>query len=383
MVRNDLMMITVIMILGPQTMTAQSLAFDSTNLEKYWSAGIFYDQDYTLEWYGLKKLNEDRNYTMGLGLYYSSISLGKCFVFKPEKWINKLLNHRMFSKGISLKSQPSYSLMLADGAFTPDSLPARYIITNDRPYASITYLQMNIVNSNYKPYRNYISSFSVGLLGIPVSREVQTYLHKQMNDHDTKPPRTPRGWHNQISKGGELTFAYSYAKEMLLTKKYINGVNPEKSFGLEVKHGYKYSLGYYTYLGYEVDARIGWFNARNWTYNINPLSNNDKAFLSTLGKDHIRPFELYLFQSIRPVFILYNALLNGQFRESAYKVNSAHTRHLIVEFNSGLGVGFGIDKRSSVDFKIKFSGRSPEFKLPGRLSRFHYWGGLDMIFSHN
>lgn len=244
----------------------------------YFSFGVFYDQDYTLEMLGLSNLNEDRNYTMGLGLFYSSDQLAKSPFFAPHKLLNRIFNHKeKFRTGATLTQQPSYAFMLADGAFTPDSLPAYYVIKNDRPYGSLTYIQTVISNPAFERYRNYTSTFSIGLLGIPVSREVQTYIHKKMNDNDTKNPRTPRGWGNQISNGGELTLAYRYAKEFLLTKKYINSLMPEKSVGAEFKHGYSYSVGYYTYFAYEMDMRLGLFDANNWTYTVSPLGGSDKS----------------------------------------------------------------------------------------------------------
>src|SRR5690349_3945762 len=85
----------------------------------YRAVGIFYDQDYTLEMIGLRKLNEDRNYTMGLGLYYSDPSLHHGFLFAPHRFLN-----RIFQKSFLNEASSIPAIMLANGSFTPDSLPA-------------------------------------------------------------------------------------------------------------------------------------------------------------------------------------------------------------------------------------------------------------------
>ena len=45
----------------------------------FWSIAVYYDQDYTLEQLGFKSLNEDRNYTMGLGITVTVPGLKNCF----------------------------------------------------------------------------------------------------------------------------------------------------------------------------------------------------------------------------------------------------------------------------------------------------------------
>src|SRR5687768_11926426 len=92
----------------------------------YRAFGIFYDQDYTLEMLGLGTLNEDRNYTMGLGIYYSDPSLQHSLFFKPHQWLNTV-----FRKPFLNKTNSIHAIMIANGSFTPDSLPAAYVIRND------------------------------------------------------------------------------------------------------------------------------------------------------------------------------------------------------------------------------------------------------------
>jgi hypothetical protein len=272
-------------------------------------------------------------------------------------------------------------------------LPATYIIKNDRPYGSLTYLQTVTAAVDPVKFRQCITTFSAGLIGTDLSKEVQTAIHKSMNDNDTKDPRTPRGWGNQISNGGELTLAYTVEEERLITWKQVSGEEKITYTGIELKHAWKYSLGYYTNINYAFNFRLGKIDPRNWTYRTNALGSSNKvtnpAAFNKKSESPATPyyekkktFEFYTFGSLRPVFTLYNALLNGQFRKSAYTINFNDMRHLILEFDGGAAISVPIQKRNLLEFKIRISGRSPEFKLPDRPPRWHFWGGVDLAFSH-
>jgi hypothetical protein len=353
---------------------------------RYHASGIFYDQDYTLEMIGLKKLNEDRNYTLGIGFYYSDPSLSRSFLMKPHVWLN-----RVFGKAYLNESSSIPGLLFANGSFTPDSLPAAYVIANDRPYGALTYMQTLMTYVDNEAFKSYTSSLSIGVIGTYVSREVQTAIHKAMNENDTKAPRTPRGWNNQVSTSGEPTLSYSFKKESLLTKKYIREQSATSVTAPEVKNSWQYSVGYYTYVNYGFDFRFGKIDPRHWTYVANPLSQSDKlVFSDSLMQQGLRSpdyferpktFELYLFGSVRPTFVLYNALLNGQFRKSVHVLNFQEMKHLVLEFNGGVGTTVPFTGKTTLELRFKLSGRSPEFELPGRPPRWHYWGGIDLLIS--
>ena len=109
--------------------------------KRNYSIGVYYDQDYTLEMIGLKSLNEDRNYTMGLGFHFSHPELKRLFLFEPLYFVNRLFGKKFINDRHNFLGNVQNSLMLANGSFTPDSLAADYVIYNDRPYGSLTYLQ--------------------------------------------------------------------------------------------------------------------------------------------------------------------------------------------------------------------------------------------------
>ena len=384
--------ITILCLLSFFAAFTQDEEAEEEEFPRYKAVGIFYDQDYTLEMLGLRRLNEDRNYTMGLGLYYSDPSLHHAFFFAPHRLLNRVFRKSFLNNPTSIPA-----IMIANGSFTPDSLPASYPIRNDRPYSSLTYLQTIRSYVDNNTFKTYTSSLSIGILGTYISREVQTAIHNLENENDTKNPRTPRGWNNQISAGGEPTLSYAFKKERLLTKKFVQDARLTSIPAIELKDAWQYSLGYYTSVDYEFDFRFGKIDPRHWTYMVNPLSQSNKTQFSDslmqLEKmeDHESPeinyydkpktFELYLFGSARPSFILYNALINGQFKRSVHTIGFQDMRHLVFDFDGGIATTLPAGSNKLIEFKLKISGRSPEFKLPARAPRWHYWGGVELLFS--
>jgi hypothetical protein len=356
------------------------------------SGGLFYDQDYTLQQFGLKKLNEDRNYTMGLGLYYSNDAMKDWVIYKPNDWLFETLHPKL------QKVSKFYNIMLANGSFTPDSLPAYNPIFNDRPYASLTYIQANesFLYVNGMIHRMYSVSLSAGILGSYISREVQTYIHTHSNDNDTKDPRTPRGWGNQISNGGAPTMLLGYQQDYLITKTPLynrenNQVKKVNRFGGEWKAAWRANVGWYNMVSGEVSYRFGLIDPRNWTYMTNPLgSSNTLRFASVESAgnanskpgsyyDSERKGEIYLFASIRNNIVAYNVLLSGQGGADAVNIPNNWVRHEVLDGNVGLCFSPVIHHRTVIDLKSKINFRSPEFEAPGRKPRWHYWGGIELV----
>jgi Uncharacterized protein conserved in bacteria (DUF2219). len=329
------------------------------------------------------RLDEDRNYTMGIGFFFGSNKLRQSWLMAPVKWISaQLFIHTLHQRIEAEDDKPfTYSLMLANGSFTPDNLAAPSVITNDRPYGNITYIQQNLTRVNASMTRKYAFSFIIGLLGSYVSREVKTEIHSWYNENDTKYPRTPRGWNHQISNGGGLTVALTRSNELLLTKKALKNERLGK-FNVELKHGWKYSVGYYTAAQYGFGMRLGWLDPANWTFDLNPLSNSNK-FVKENEISKRYKGEFYLIAGARPVFMLYNALLNGQFRKSDHSISFQNTRHFLFEWDLGAGGRIPFSQNTVLDIRLKMlSGRTPEFKLRGREPRTHYWGSIELILTH-
>lgn len=357
-------------------------SLSNTSLD-YFSLGLFFDQDLLVHPLGV---DEDRNYTMGLGFHFGSSRLRDSWITAPIKWMSSKLFVNSLHQDLELidRNPFTYSLIFANGSFTPDDLASSEILFSDRPYGSITYLQQNLSRVDISNFKLHNSSFIIGVLGSYISREVQTEIHSWYNEGDTKNPRRPRGWHHQISNSIEPTFLITRSTDYLITKNALKNQNFNKVMG-EIKHGWKYSLGYYTGFQYGMGFRFGLLNPNNWIYDINPLSNSNKAVSGSTKRQVIKSNkpEFYLLGGFRPIFVLYNALLNGQFKRSVHTINFQDTKHFLLEWDIGVAGRIPLFSNSILDIKWKiFSGRTAEFMLAGISPRSHYWGGIDLSFSH-
>lgn len=338
-------------------------------------SGIFYDEDQTLKYLGFSKLNQDRNYTLGLGLYFSSPAMHHCKIYKaiftPIVFLNRLLKLDSNNSPSALRS-----LMVANGSFTPAKIQDPLPIYNDRPYGSITYLQMATNYVDNTTGKKTATKLNVGVLGTYVAREAQTFIHNILNI------ALPEGWKNQISDVWEPTFLFSYTKERLINQSVLNNA-ATNNLKFELKHGISTDIGYYTGAHYALSFRTGWFDPRDWGYDNTPLGGSNRVQKLTQKQESSRHSEFYFLGSLQPQLSLYNALLNGQFKNSIHTLSWSETQHLLFEFNAGIGVTSRCNhNQNSVSFKIKMSGHSPEFKVPTRPTRWHYWGSVELSCTH-
>ena len=346
---------------------------------KYCSFGVFYDNDYSLSGLGL---NEDRNYSMGLGLNYSSSGLTNWIIYAPHRWLFKKIKPKRYKEGVGF-----YSFMFANGSFTPDSLPATYPILNDRPYASLTYFQTNSSFLDIDKHKMTTIGISIGMLGTCISKEVQTTVHNMLN-YDT-----PEGWEYQISNGGSPTFLMAYQEDLLLTKKPLKerekkgATSSTKRFGGEWKGGWKLNVGWYNTVAGEISFRFGCIDPRNWTYNVNPLGPSNLADKDSTFQRREKYYlkkrkgEVYFFTTLRTNLVIYNVLLSGQGGKDAVNIPNSEVRHGVLDGAAGVCLSPVLGHTLNVDLKGKFNFRSPEFEAPGRKPRWHYWGGLELIVS--
>ena len=346
------------------------------------SVGVFYDQDYTLEQIGLKKLNEDRNYTMGLGFFWSSPSLANWVIYRPHDWLIMKFHSAVKT------NYKICSVMFANGSFTPDDLTDHNPILNDRPYASLTYLQASATYHDTVDFKAYTVSFSAGMIGTSISREVQTAIHESMNHHDSIEPHTPRGWGNQISTEGSPSMLLEYRQDYLISKTPLEGRVDNSStarLGGEFKSAWKASLGWYTMVSGELTYRWGWIDPLSWTYQTNPLGSSNKvnAPSQSLQTHYSRKGrgEAYIFSTCRINAIVYNVLLSGQGGADAVNIPSSWVRHGVLDGVAGICLSPEFSHKTIVDIKMMFNYRSPEFEAPDRAPRWHYWMGIDLLIS--
>ncbi|MDH5711736.1 MAG: lipid A deacylase LpxR family protein [Gammaproteobacteria bacterium] len=309
--------------------------------------GIYIDQDMFVPF-----SNEDRDYTMGMAFE---------FYWKKEKGIYPLDNLvRSTSKWLGMTNTDNdivYSFMLGSVVYTPDDLSDPLPVFNDRPYSSLIYLSNKRVLADHR--KALAAEVSIGLLGTQLAESLQTQLHTTYRAASgSKEPVDPQGWSHQISDGGELTMRLRLSGSLLQPDYSRTGRWDLTTF-------YGLSLGYQTNLNVGVAVRAGSIRTPFWSLPFDPVNRGN--FLPSAPEQ-----EWYFWSALRSHLIIYDVLLQGQFRESDVQFSADQIERVV--FDGAVGVTMGFEK-SQLTFSV--NAKSPDLKF---ISRSQVWGGLNFLF---
>jgi len=303
--------------------------------------GVYFDQDMLLP-----LVNEDRDYTMGLGLEFFEEDQG----FYP---LEKVLEEAGRLIGVNPRApRMRRSYLLGSVNFTPDDLSASVPLVNDRPYSSVVFL------ANKRVLADSDSAIGVeaqaGLLGTYMAREVQRKLHQAWREAtDSDEPVDPRGWGNQISSGGEPTLRIRIARSDLLGG---------KDGWWDLASTADLSVGYQTNASIGLAGRAGIIGSPFWSLPYDPINRGN--FVPAFGAD-----EIYLWAAGRVRAVAYDALLQGQFRDSVLTYGGDELNRLVAD--AGLGVSMSW---SGIQLSISANMKTAELDR-GDADRTHWWGG--------
>jgi len=319
--------------------------------EKKHGFSLYLDQDFFIP-----GRNEDRDYTMGfaLELFWEKIPEEIDYLDRSITWLDKNATGGLLDKSISPTMR---SIVLGSVNFTPDDLAASAPLSDDRPYASLLFVSGKQMFESSDKEWIIGSELQVGLLGLGIARSAQTKMHgytRSLTGEDT--PVDPKGWSHQISDGGELTLKYrqSFGQEL------IN----EDAF--DIAWMSDASVGYQTNASLGVQLRVGRRDSKFWTLPYDPV-NRGNFVPSTAGD------ELYFWAAFRGRGVVYDALLQGQFRESDVTFSSGEVKRFVQEGGLGLTAAW-----NPVQVTLALNYKSAE--LEGRAARSHYWGGTYFVF---
>jgi len=311
--------------------------------------GIYIDQDMFVP-----LSNEDRDYTMGFALE---------FFWTKEKGLYPLDNLvKKASEWVGIEPDQNnivYSFMLGVLAFTPDDLANPFPIYNDRPYSSLIYLSNKRVYTDNKDA--LAAEVLVGVIGTSIVRDVQTQFHEWYRHlSNESEPVEPQGWSHQISDGGELAMRLRLTNSHLHEQLSI----PEK---FDIASTMGLSFGFQSNLTVSLAMRAGKIKSPFWTLPFDPVNRGN--FIPSNAKN-----ELYIWTAIRAHLVLYDALLQGQFRrDSDVEFSSDEIERLVYDGAFGLTLGF---KKSQLIFSV--NAKSSDLKLSNRRQ---VWGGVNYIFN--
>lgn len=309
---------------------------------------VYFDQDLLLP-----LVNEDRDYTMGIGIERFEQDEAFYPFEEPLKYMARLFSIDVEGEGVRR------SYMFGSLNYTPDDLSASTPVPGDRPYASFLYLANKRVLADRR--RAIGAELQLGLLGTYVAREVQRKIHRKWREaSNSQTPVDPRGWGSQISAGGEPTAALRIARSDWLAGR------PGR---WDLASTVDLSLGYRTNASAGLALRGGLIGSPFWSLPYDPINRGN--FIPAFGED-----ELYLWGAARARTIAYDALLQGQFRDSALSYASDEIRHLVLDAGAGITGGWrGMQLTFSVNLKTSEI-------THGTGDRTQWWGGLYLTVSH-
>ena len=236
--------------------------------------------------------------------------------------------------------------------FTPEDITQAAPTPQDRPYASLVYTSSKKERMNLRQDRAIHSSLTLGFLGLDVVGELQSGLHELISND------LPQGWDNQISDGGEPTFKYNLARQLL----------EYDSHNFELKQTQQVSVGYITEASWGMGIRYGKISTPWLSFNPELAYYGENA---TPQRHTAQSEERYLWAGFAVKGRAYNAFLQGQFKDNPHEFAFDELNHVIVE--AWLGYTQTLPKGFNMSYYVR--GHTNEVK-EGIGSRDLLWGGL-------
>ncbi len=238
--------------------------------------------------------------------------------------------------------------------FTPENIGENSLLTDDRPYASLMYTASTNEYYDFDHHRVWISTLTIGALGLNVVGEIQKGVHEATEGV------APRGWNHQISAEGEPTARFSLARQQLLF---------QSSEHTEVKTSAQLSLGYITEFNISIGGRFGQLRSPWMAFRPELASYGE----TSAPANRSRLFEHYLWAGISLKARAYNAFLQGQFKGNDHEFDSSELNHGIVE--AWLGYTLGFENGYRLSYALR--GHTSEIK-EGNADRPVIWGGIQL-----
>lgn len=254
-----------------------------------------------------------------------------------------------------------HAMTIGLAAFTPEDISDPDPINDDHPYGSLLLLANTRQHVRSDRPVSYSSTFVVGLLGTSVAREFQNFFH------DLGDSERAQGWSNQIANGGEPTFKYAVSRQVMLHQ-----ADRSARTTMDLRSEQFVSAGFNTEAG--VNATLRWGRIRNPWWQWQALQGDyldfgtSTAHLTGTGKP-AREWFFWVGAAVRAR--LYNALLEGQFRESEVTFDRSDLRNLQGELAAGAAVDL-----FSGQFRVQFELHRRTREIPDADGEEPFWGRL-------
>jgi hypothetical protein len=303
--------------------------------------------------------SRDRNYTGGITFSQSGRRAAER-AYSLDGWLGYI--DSLFNFGTDTKLKYGHNMQAGLLTFTPEQVSIKEPIFDDHPYSNLIFLansRQRLSDDNNSVTR---SMLLVGLFGTNSANTIQAGLHKLVEAEEAK------GWHNQISDGGEPTLRYSLSRTDLVKTHYDNNFT-----SYDISTTLEANVGYTTDINAGISLRFGRIHPLGWFSLPEPSDHFTGAYAPLLNQQGNGDTELFFLVGANLRLRAYNVLLQGQFRSSKVSYSYSDLNPLILEIWAGAGVTFS--NGWQVSYVIR--GRTKEFDADQSLR--HVWGGLTVL----
>lgn len=339
-----------VLMLWPSLVLSQDAAQDEFEESSSWSLSL--DNDL------LTTQDRDKDYTGGIALSITG-SESPRFVYPLNYARSKIENVFGISQRLNQDgSFKRHSAGVGFVLFTPLDITDPNPNFNDRPYGSLFFAVSSEQTVLPKRKLSVQSSFTFGFLGLPFADDAQSGLHQLSGSVQ------PEGWENQISAGGEPTARYSLGAQKLVSKlQWSNNLSSEFKWTTEA------SVGFTTGINAGFNLRVGRLTSPWWSFNPHQAEYVNLGNRSTSKKrNYAREFFFYM--GATTTLRAYNALLQGQFRDSVVRFRASELNPLIFEGWAGVSVDL------NRNWAFSWFGRARTAELDKEVERSPTWAGF-------
>jgi hypothetical protein len=319
-----------------------------------WS--VYIDND------ALSPTQNDRDYTGGIAVTLSGAD-ARDFFLAPDPvlgFADRLLGLHADEDG--RERARLHALQVGMIAFTPNWTGGSGLEPGERPYASLLYLASGRTYVGDGDGPVYQTSLSIGALGLDLVADVQTELHEALG------VRKPRGWGHQIASDGEPTARYTVSRASLLAG---GRTDAGETTRYELKGSVGGSVGYLTDANAALSVRWGRINTPWWGFPPDRVSYIAEPVPLVGAESADAPRELYVWAGAKLSARLYNAFLQGQFRDSDLDYGFDDLRPLVGE--AWIGVTGEVARGYRLSWVVRYLTSELE---GGRADREVCWGTL-------
>jgi lipid A 3-O-deacylase len=292
---------------------------------------------FTVYWENDFVARTDRDYTNGLKFTWSTPYNTDMASSHWPRWSRAVMNSLPFVSGPD--TQKALSLSLGQNIYTPTDTARSDVITDDRPYAGITYLAAGFHGIKGNQRTNW--EIDVGMIGpLSFAEQTQNTIHRAINSEPAQ------GWSHQLHNELALEMIYE-SQWRTLNEENVRGFNYELIPHLGVRVG-----NVQIYVNTGAEARVGWNLPRD--FGSCPIRPGCETNSGDMERKTGRHLGAHLFTAVDGRVVLRDIFLDGNTLRSSQSVDKEF-------FVADLMVGFAVEYGK---YKVNYSYvlRTKQFK---------------------